>query len=281
MRLSHSREARALKPPRRAPLANAFLLGMLLWPSAFALGDTPQDTFEEANRLYAASRFQEAGGLYRQLLAQRPRSPDLHFNLGNAYFRDGRPGNLGRAIASYLRAFRLMPRDADIRRNLDFALRRAGEALIPPGTPPALFVLYHLLGETELAMLHWVGFWAGLLLGSAMLLRDRWREPLRAWLIGAIAFWALAGGWWGLRQLTQMRSPAVVLVHDAEVRSGPGGNFPVSFKVPEGRRVSQLDVRGDWIEIGVLQEGLKGWIAAAALEEIWPAAARPGGEGAY
>ena len=57
-------------------------------------------------------------------------------------------------------------------------------------------------------------------------------------------------------------------VGDAEVRSGPGETFPVSFKVPEGRRVSRLDARGKWVEIGVLKKGLKGWVSAEAIEGI-------------
>lgn len=225
-------------------------------------------SLEEANRLYEDGRFAEAARAYEELASARPRSPGLHYNLGNAQFRLGAPGSLGRAIASYQRAFRLAPRDPDIRHNLDFALRRAGEQLVPAGMPSILFLLYHGLSATELLALHWLWFWSTLLLACAHLLRERAQDALRPWLSGSLLLWAVCAGWLGLRWSTGLRAPAVVLHHNAEVRSGPGANFPVSFKVPEGRRVSRLDAKGDWIEIGVLQEGLKGWIAADQVQAI-------------
>ncbi|MCX5796349.1 MAG: SH3 domain-containing protein [Elusimicrobia bacterium] len=54
----------------------------------------------------------------------------------------------------------------------------------------------------------------------------------------------------------------------AELRSGPGENFNVSFTVPEGRRVQILGSDGAWVELGVLKEGVKGWLPAAAVEEL-------------
>lgn len=224
--------------------------------------------FEEANRLYEEARFELAAEAYQELKRHRPHSAALHYNLGNAYFRQGGPGGLGRAIASYWRAFELAPRDGDVRHNLDFALRRAGESLIPPGVPKALFAAFHALSRNELAALHWLALWAALLLGSLHLLREDLRGRLRPWLTAAVAAWACAGAWWGLRAAYGISTPAVVVAPDAEVRSGPGRNFPVSFKVPEGRRVSRLDGKDGWVEIGVIKEGLKGWIEAKDLEAI-------------
>lgn len=220
------------------------------------------------DRLYEASKFAEAAAAYREAAAADPLEAAAHYNLGNAYYRMGGAGDLARAIASYQRAFALSPRDPDVRHNLDFALRRAGETLVPTGMPSAAFVLFHLLSRTELAALHWLGLWALLLLASAALLREGWRERLRPWLLWAGVFWAAAGGWWGLLASTDIQAPAVILSGDAEVRSGPGLNFPVSFKAPEGRRVSVLDEKEGWLEIGVLKEGLRGWLPSDQVERI-------------
>jgi len=222
----------------------------------------------EANKLYEQSKFSEAAAKYKELAAESPPDPVAHFNLGNAYFRLTGPGDLARAIASYQRAFNLSPRDADIRHNIDFALRRSGESLVPTGIPPAAFILFHIFSRTELSALHWLGFWAFLLLASAALWREKWRAPLKPWIFWAGLFWAAAGGWWGLLALSDVQNPAVVSAAEAEVRSGPGFNFPVSFKSPEGRRVSVLDEREGWVEIGVLKEGLKGWLPAGQIERI-------------
>ncbi|MBI5595358.1 MAG: tetratricopeptide repeat protein [Elusimicrobia bacterium] len=246
----------------------ALPLTLLLLAPASALASPPPERLEAANRLYEASLFTEAADSYRELLAQSPHSAALHYNLGNAYFRQGTPGALGKAIASYFRAFRLDPRDGDIRANLDFALRRSGEELAPAGMPPAVFLLYNLLSARELAALFWLAFWAACLSGSAAFLAARARAAVRPVAFAAAAGAVFFGAWWALRLSSGFKAPAVVTLQDAEVRSGPGENFPVNFKVPEGRRVERLDEKGPWFEIGVPREGLKGWILKTSVEPV-------------
>ncbi|MFA5139769.1 MAG: tetratricopeptide repeat protein [Elusimicrobiota bacterium] len=227
-----------------------------------------ETAFQGANKLYEGSRFAEAAAQYERLRSERPHSAVLHYNLGNAYFRINTPGSLGRAIASYERAFSIRPRDPDIRHNLEFALGRAGETLIPAGMPPSLFSLFHLLSDEELAFSHWLGFWLSCLLGSAFLLWDRRREGLRPWLTAAAVFWLSCGAWWGMRKTAAIPS-AGVIVSECEARSGPGGNFAVSFKLPEGRIVSRLETRNGFVEIGVMKEGLKGWVPTDSVEAVF------------
>lgn len=246
----------------------ALPLAVLWLATGPAFAAPSPERLEEANKLYESSRFPEAADAYRALLAASPHSAALHYNLGNAYFRQGTPGALGKAIASYLRAFRLNPRDGDIRANLDFALRRSGEELAPAGMPPAVFLLYNILAARELAALFWTAFWAACLAGSAAFLAPRARGKLRPAAFAAAAAAAFFGAWWAMRLSSGFKAPAVVTLQDAEVRSGPGENFPVSFKVPEGRRVERLDAKGPWAEIGVPREGLKGWILKTSVEPV-------------
>jgi uncharacterized protein YraI len=60
----------------------------------------------------------------------------------------------------------------------------------------------------------------------------------------------------------------IVLETNAEARSGPGSNFSVSFNAPEGRRISILSEQGDWVEIDMLKEALRGWVPAKAVERV-------------
>ncbi len=241
------------------------VLSLLLLPLSVS-GETHD--LKAANQLYEDSRLEEATQAYRALIRATPTAPELHYNLGNTYFRLGTPGSLGRAIASYQRAYDLDPRDADIRHNLDFALGRSGERLVPAGTPAALHALFNILSTVEVATLHWLGFWAALVLGSVYLLKESSAKRLRPWLAAVTGFWLFFAGWWGLRAVSADSTAGIVVLQDAEVRSGPGESFPVSFKLPEGRRISQLNRKGSWIEIGVHKEGLKGWIDSIALEKI-------------
>ncbi len=230
---------------------------------------TPEEAFKEASTHFRASNFTEAAALYKKTAALVSDSPSAHYNLGNTLLRIQTPGSLGHAIASYARAFRLAPRDADIRHNLDFALKLAGEELVPAGTPPILWLAFHSLSRTELTALHHLFLWSALLLGTLWVVRPEWRERVWTPLAVFCGLWMATAGWWGARTAIAMNDPAIVVRMNAEVRSGPGGTFSVGFKVPEGRRVSRIGGRkGKWVEIGVPKEGLKGWIDADALEPI-------------
>ena len=54
----------------------------------------------------------------------------------------------------------------------------------------------------------------------------------------------------------------------AELRSGPGSNFPASASVAQGHLLLLQDSKDDWYDVVVKSEGLQGWIQAQALEKI-------------
>jgi tetratricopeptide (TPR) repeat protein len=244
-------------------LLAAAVLTAHLQAAAPAALDVPARS--EGQRLYDLGDYQAAAGWYLQAVRAEPRNASLHYDLGNSLFKSGKTG---RAIAAYERAFAIRPRDADIRQNLDFALRRAGEELLPPGVPPLLFLAFHLFSERELAGLQWLACWLMLVIAGLCLWRPALRARLLPWAAMAAIFWLVLGGWWlAVRGITPQRR-GVIVTAAAELRSGPGENFNVSFTVPEGRRVQILSTDGTWLELGVLKEGVKGWLPAAAVEEL-------------
>ena len=50
----------------------------------------PHATAREASRLYASGKFDDAAGKYNEAIVDRPDSPLLHFNLGDALYRQGK-----------------------------------------------------------------------------------------------------------------------------------------------------------------------------------------------
>jgi tetratricopeptide (TPR) repeat protein len=237
----------------------------LAWPASAAPAPVSAPDLAAARGLYDSGRYPDAAAAFAALAAAAPRDAALQYDLGDAQFKAGR---LGPAVASFERAFALDPRDSDIRENLAYALGRAGEELVPSGTPPAVFWLFTALSERELAGLHWLCAWAALLLGAAALARPPRRAVLLPWLGGAAAAWAFFGLWWlGLRGVLPPNR-GVVVEAKAELRHGPGEGFGVAFTVPEGRRVRVLGASGAWLEVGLLKEGARGWIAATAVERL-------------
>ena len=238
----------------------ALLAAVLCLPAAAAA------PYEDAKALYDAGRFDQSAAAFEALSAQNPRDSALQYDLGNALLKSGR---LSRASVAYQRAFDLDPRDGDGRRNLDFALKRAGEELAPPGIPPLAFTAFTALSSRELAGLHWLAAWLTLILAGLALL---WTGPRRADLMTPLfisaAAWIFFGLWWaGLRSVLPP-GRGVIIASRAELRNGPGEKFTVGYTAPEGRRVRVLSDSGPWLEVGLLKEGVKGWILASAVERL-------------
>src|SRR5438046_9782179 len=68
----------------------------------------PNAEFEQANKLYEQGKFKEAAAAYQSLTDHGVEAPAVYFNLGNAWYKAGQNGL---AVAAYLRAERLAPRD--------------------------------------------------------------------------------------------------------------------------------------------------------------------------
>lgn len=223
-------------------------------------------TYADAKAAYDAGRYDAAAEAFAALVAAHPGDAALHGDLGNALLKAGK---LGRASASYQRAFDLDPRDADGRHNLDFVLRRSGEELAPPGIPSPAFAAFTALAARELAGLHWLAAWATMILAGLTLLggAER-REKLSSRLLGAAAAWLLFGLWWGGLRAVLPAGRGVIVAGRAELRNGPGEKFTVGYTAPEGRRVRILSESSPWLEVGLLKEGVKGWVLASSVEKL-------------
>jgi len=219
-----------------------------------------------ADKLYNDSLYQQAAAAYEELLRALPGDPYLLYNAGNAQFRVKRPG---RALLYYARAWRTLPRDADMRYNLDFALKSTGQSLVPEGVPPFLHRLYYSASDREIAALASLAFWALFLLGAGAALRPALKDRLLPAAGASAALLLFFCAWGAARLSAPLRGAAVVVQHEATLRSGPNETFNAYAALPEGRVVKIIDdSREDFWEVGVQKEGIKGWITRDELERI-------------
>ncbi|MBR4355754.1 MAG: SH3 domain-containing protein [Elusimicrobiaceae bacterium] len=228
----------------------------LLFVSGFS-----QNGWQQAEDFYRQGKFSAALGLYENLLKDYPNDPFVYYNIGNCYFK---MGSKGLAAANYFRAFRLAPRDSDIRHNLTLALASGGERLVPAGMPVILHKGFFYLSYAELKGLAYAGLWfvcALILLG---LLRRKWSS----WATVCCVLWLLLAGWWYARARLEQEPLAVVASAIAEIRSGPGTNFPASANVAQGHLVTILDDKDSWYEVIVTSQGIKGWVEKSTIEKI-------------
>jgi tetratricopeptide (TPR) repeat protein len=223
--------------------------------------------FDLANEEYKAGAYENAITLYEGLLTSPDiKAADVHYNIGNAAFK---LTNHGRAIASYRRALRLAPRDQDIVANLEFVREATLDRIDQPrGTELRrdLFFFHYGLNGAEAETIFLCAYVAAACLGAAFLARRS--RPL-GWLAlialsAALVFGASCALRW---QASANPTGAVVVADEADVHTGPGGNYIVSFDLRDGAELEIGRSEGEWSLIE-LSDGRRGWIKKAHLEII-------------
>ncbi len=220
-----------------------------------------QNSLAQAEEFYRQGKFSQALSLYEQELKNHPNDPFVYYNIGNCYFK---MGSKGLATANYYRAFLRAPRDLDIRHNLALVRSGCGERLVPAGIPESVHRMYFGLSMAELTGLLFVLFWSSCLIGCFWLIKRKGAKLL--WVV--VAATLLTGGWWYTRFEWENRAMAVVASPVAEIRSGPGTNFPASASITQGHLLTIQDSKDSWYEVIVPSQGLKGWVEKNVVEKI-------------
>ena len=227
--------------------------------------------FDEGNRRYQEGDYAGAVELYQRILESGVESGELHYNLGNAWFR---LGELGPAILHYERARRIMPRDDDLGANLELARSLTVDRVTPlPG-----FWLFRvarwwvdLLPRPALLTVVTLA-WLTAMTALVVLVTGR-GDFLLAWSRRAAAAAGVVTLVFGLslvaRELDVGRSDeAVIMAEEAPVHSAPSDDDELLiFTVHEGARV-RVERRSEaWVEI-VLEDGKVGWVRSGQLTLI-------------
>ena len=228
--------------------------------------------FDEGNRRYQEGNYAGAVELYQRILESGVESGELHYNLGNAWFR---LGELGPAILHYERG----PADHAARRRPGSepgagALADRG----PGGAAAGLLALSGcpLVGRSAApsspAHRRDPGPWLAGMTALVVLVTGR-GDFLLAWSRRAAAAAGVVTLVFGLslvaRELDVGRpDEAVIMAEEAPVHSAPSDDDELLiFTVHEGARV-RVERRSDaWVEI-VLEDGRVGWVRSGQLTLI-------------
>jgi tetratricopeptide (TPR) repeat protein len=247
---------------RHLPRTLLLLLCLLVLPATAADTEPAAAAFEQANRLYEQGHFTDAAAAYEQILSQGKVSAALYFNLGNAWFRAGRPG---KAMVCFLLARRLAPRDPDIRANLQFARQSVAGGEVPVQRLER-FLTQLTLNEWTASLM--VAAWIWLLLLAARLWQPSWRPTLRGYTATAGVLTTVLAALWGtvlIRHATVQH--AVVTLPEAAARYGPIDESQTAFVLREGAEVEVLDRRGPW-QLVVDPTRRSGWVNQEAITEL-------------
>ena len=216
----------------------------------------------------ADARFRSAASRFQVLIDDGVVNGDLYYDLGNAYFQ---AGDLGQAIANYLRAQRLIPGDPRLEANLAYARTLVRPQVTKEGSDALLhrLTVWHHGWPVQWRLIifgvAWIALWI-------VVLARAWTPvPGFRWIVGTTAVIAMAFGLSTTLGLTGDTSgqQGVLIKDEVVVRKGNAESFSPQFEQPvnQGLEFRVLEERPDWIHIELFN-GQSGWIPRSDAEII-------------
>ncbi|MCB0804943.1 MAG: tetratricopeptide repeat protein [Bacteroidales bacterium] len=241
-------------------------LGLLLPVSA----QQPDTLISSANDAYANEFYDNAIDRYQQVLEMGYESPELYFNLGNAYFKSE---DYPSAILYYEKAKKLDPRDDDIRHNLEVANARIIDKIEPV---PELFLktwwrsFVNMFSSNTWSTIAVIGFILVFITLAFYMLSRMIRIRKVAFFSGlgflAITIVAFTVAWHTYSKANKDHE-AIVFTPTITVKSSPSPNSVDLFVIHEGAKVELLDQVGNWYEIRIAS-GSVGWLPLESVKKI-------------
>jgi tetratricopeptide (TPR) repeat protein len=238
------------------------------WAEEAASPQEYNTIFFQANNLYREEQYDAAIQEYEKLINAGLRSANIFYNLGNCYLRTGSRGS---AILYYERAFRMRPRDADIRSNLDFArtLVEGSAGGYNRRWYSMLFLfLRAFLSSGEMTLLVSVLYFiamASLILSIPFKVQRRLFYYLAA--VFLILFIVVLPSFISSVYESEFQKKAVIMVKEADVRFEPNDDATVHFKLHEGAVIQVTRTQNGWNQIR-RNDGKMGWLKGDVFAAI-------------
>jgi len=228
------------------------------------------DLLQKANDHYAKEEYKQAIDGYNQILMTNLESPELYFNLGNAYYKTKQ---YTLAILNFERAKLLDPDNEDINFNLQVANQHVIDSI---QELPGLFIFrwWNSLINSQTtdiwAVFSIFGFILSLVLaGLYFFARSGDVRRISFWAGCFLILFAVLSGLFAAQQKSRLvnHSTAIVMQPTVTVKSSPSEKGTNLFVIHEGLKVKITDKLGDWVEIR-LADGNKGWLLTESIERI-------------
>lgn len=238
--------------------------------SLITFAQAPLEKFQAANRLYEDKDYAAAIEVYEELLQEEYLSDDLHYNLGNAYFRSNQ---LAKAILHYEKALKINPAHEDASHNLAYANSRTIDRI---ESIPKLFLyrwwdaILHSFSSRSWSYFVILFLAFGVVgLGIYFFFADSYIKRISFYsgissIFLSIVCWFIAAS---LNSSLQRIDAAIIISPTVDINSSPSEGSSRLFVLHEGSKVSIEDQSGEWYEIR-LPNGNSGWVKSDELALI-------------
>lgn len=244
------------------------ILLALCLPSAWS--QTAETLAHQADELYRHGAYDSSAALYEEALAEGFTSAELHYNLGNAYYR---LKQLGQAILHYERALRLKPTMKEAKENLALANSKTQDRITEL---PRLFLVnwYNAL-STHITPRTWRIIWivlfallaaaiATFLLSHELSLR---KATFSLAIASAVLLLLATVLLLSSTHHFNAHAEAIVIEEAIAVRNSPEQQSLEKLILHEGTKVSITESLAGWEKI-TLADGTTGWCESHNIERI-------------
>ncbi len=247
----------------------AVLLIVISNLSGFAQEDNIQ-LWEKANAFYTTEEYQQAAGLYEEILATGYESSKLYFNLGNAYYK---MGDINMALLNFERAKVLDPNNKDI----DFNLQLANQFVVTSIEP--LPLPFFLRWRTNVINMYSSDTWSYIsiaafvifLILTGLFIFSKIVSVRRISFLAGIIIVIFSGFTFSFASKQKKkiveRNSAIVFCPRVTVKSSPSQTGTDLFLIYEGLKVEITDSVNTWKEIK-LADGNEGWLPDSCIVKI-------------
>ncbi len=223
--------------------------------------------YEAGIEYYRIGKYEKSKNLFESILEKNWESPELYYNLGNAYYR---LENVSGAVWSYEMCLHHDPTHEDAQFNLTLANINVKDRIEMPEAP-FLLKLYFSIKEKFTPNM-WIKIVLSLLVVLAIfsiLKLYIGRSTVSMVVDNILIFLIISSFSFSLHSIwTNEKYDEGVIVSEAvNVYSEPNSHSTFLFKIHEGLKVSMNDVSQKWVEIELI-DGKNGWIQLRQIRPI-------------
>ena len=243
---------------------------LLIFQISIIFAQDANSLFVEGNKLYKQEKYNQAIEKYLQATKTDKISPELYYNLANAYYKTNK---VAPSIYYYEKALALNPHDKAIKSNLEMAKQMTLDNIEPmPKT------IWQKLSKSTIQQLNY-NTWAYLAVGfmfifALLFLRYHFANETstkRILFITSIvsAVFTLLSVWFAFQTYTIEKNNrfAIVYVPETSIKNAPMLSADKVFTLHEGTKVKVLKTKDNWKKIKIA-DGQTGWIIADELKEL-------------
>ncbi len=271
--LTDKRET-TLPPKRRDEILKALRRALMVCVVGLALGIGTSahaaDIATQAQEAYDGAKYDAAIKLWLQAGPYDQLSADTLYNIGNACYRSGSPGE---AALYYRRALVRNPSHQEARQNLRFIEHKYGSISIRRPE------YQYALAKTPLATWQttcWAGLWLcglAILVFPATRLGNRLRvAAVAALVIGPLLVSLGALGWHYFpddSEFAPLARQAVIIAEKAALHTDAARTAPEVIDAPPGSLCEIITESGRWAYVAFATK-TRGWVPIEAIEKVVP-----------